>query len=98
MFKHIAAVREHCSMLAYFSLPYTVEFLGVELSSKLGLRDSMPPRTPRKSWLEHGSSIKTAASFRENVAGIIDLASSKGERVLLMTFAHYVSTGIECKV
>ncbi len=43
---------------------------------------------PRSDWLVYGAQIKTARPFRRDLERVVRLAASKGDPVLLMTFAY----------
>ena len=70
--------------------PYTAEFLGKSLQEEMGLRRYVPRHRPRGDWLEYGRHIKTPGAFRANLEGILRMAKTKGEPVLLMTFSYYI--------
>jgi len=50
----------------------------------------LPRHRPLESWIAHGTDIKTARPFEDNVQKILDLATQRSEPVLLMTFGWYV--------
>jgi hypothetical protein len=45
---------------------------------------------PRPDWLEYGAEIRSAASFEENLRGVVATARGRGEPLLVMTFATYL--------
>jgi lysophospholipase L1-like esterase len=45
---------------------------------------------PRPEWLRYGAELRSAAAFERNLAGILELARKRGDRVALATFALYV--------
>ena len=53
-------------------------------------RGFIPAGAPRPEWLRYGSEVKSAEPFRDNLDKIIRLAKDRGQRVLLMTFAHRI--------
>jgi hypothetical protein len=76
--------------VSWFALPYTVRYLGVCLDEATGLHGYIPRHDPPAEWVAHGGDIKTEASFRANLDAILAEARSKGERVLIMTFAYHI--------
>lgn len=77
-------------LLAFWTLPYTVEYMAINAASGRGFRQYVPRHRPNKAWLAHGGDIKTAQPFGQNLQEIIQIAQGRGEPVLLMSFAWYV--------
>ncbi len=49
-----------------------------------------PYNDPRNDpWLVEGAKVKSAKVFRKNLEAILDVASERGQRVLLLTYAYY---------
>jgi hypothetical protein len=75
------------NLASIFALYYRL----VRLEEKLG---SPPKYIPKKrlsdGWMKHGAAIKSEKSFRTNVERILDIAQTKEESVVLMTFCYYV--------
>ena len=76
-----------------FALPYTVRFAFRRVLARLGLRDYVPIERPNPEWLAFGREIRTREPFRRNLAAIVELARSRGERVVLMTYASHIPPG-----
>ena len=74
----------------YFALPYTLRYLFVRMRHVLAKDNYVPPEAPRRDWVQYGRESRTAVSFEHNLETILDLASRRGDRVMLMTFATYV--------
>jgi hypothetical protein len=74
-------------------LPYFVKHASIELRDRFGLADIVPTAEPRPEWLDHGLDVKSEKPFRDNLSAILDLAESRGEPVLLMTFALNIAEG-----
>jgi hypothetical protein len=89
-YKYIVVFESYRPIIKYISLPYTVNYIVITLSNRLGISSNVHTRNPKQSWLKYGSSIKTVDSFKENLNRIIEIASLKGEPLLLMTFAYYL--------
>jgi hypothetical protein len=79
--------------LPVVALPYFVKHASIAMRDRFGWSNVIPTSDPRPEWLEHGLDVKSARPFRENLSAILDLAESRGEPVLLMTFASYVAEG-----
>lgn len=71
-------------------LPCTLRFLWVRASDALGLVDYVSMDAPRPDWLAYGAEIKSAASFEENLRGVVAMARARDEPMLLLTFATYL--------
>lgn len=79
--------------LPFLALPYTVRHVGFRLRDRLGASKLVPTDGPRQEWVKHGLDVKTAEPFRRNLSAILDLAESRAEPVLLLTFATHVAEG-----
>ena len=75
---------------AFLALPYTLHYLAISARHNLGKDHHIPTYVIRKEWLKHGRESRSAASFKQNLSAILDLASQRGDQMLLMTFATYV--------
>jgi len=73
-----------------FALPYTLRYLAIGMQYALTKYRDVPTHDPRKEWVRYGRVPRSAVSFKHNLGAILDLASRRGDRVLLMTFATYV--------
>src|SRR5262249_40130461 len=72
---------------ASFALPYTLRYLAICMQYALTKDRYVPIHSPRKDWVQYGRDPRSAVSFKHNLGAILDLASQRGDRVLLMTFA-----------
>jgi hypothetical protein len=79
--------------LPVVALPYFVKHAVIVLRDRFGVSNVLPTSDLRPEWLEYGLDVKSAGPFRENLSAILDLAESRGEPVLLMTFASHVAEG-----
>lgn len=84
---------ERASDSRWFVEPYTFKFLGSKVLERLGVARYVPTHQPRPEDMEWGKDVKTAASLRKNIEGIIRIAAAKNERLILMSFAYYVPQG-----
>ena len=73
-----------------FALPYTLRYLAIGMQYALTKDRYVPKHGPREEWVRYGRVPRSAVSFKHNLGAILDLASRRGDRVLLMTFATYV--------
>lgn len=74
----------------WFAGPYTLRFLVTKLGERLGWVAYVPTHEPRESDLKWGADLKTVDSFRRNLEGIVELARSRGQPVILMTFSYHL--------
>jgi hypothetical protein len=77
--------------IPYFATAYAVKHAQIQLSTRFGQAEMIPTHWPREAWLKYGGEVKTEASFRRNLGAILDLAVSRGDPVLVMTFATYLA-------
>jgi hypothetical protein len=75
---------------ARLALPYTLEYVGLRLRQVLFSSRYVPRNGPRADWLQYGDTVRTAAPLEANLRAILERASSRGEPVLLMTFAMWI--------
>lgn len=86
----IEQVAKHKELSA-LALPYALDHLRIRIADEMGFY--VPRHNPNEKWTNHGARIKTAGPFRSNLQQILAAAASKGEPVIVMTFAHYVAPG-----
>lgn len=75
---------------ASFALPYTLHYVAIRMWQLLKTDRHAPTHDPREDWLRFGRDPRSAVSFKHNLGAIIELASRRGDRLLLMTVATYV--------
>ena len=76
--------------LSWLASPAVLQLSQTVLQEQLGLITPMPREQPRRDWLQHGATIKTAATFRHNLLEMNELATTRGDTLLLATFAWYL--------
>lgn len=76
--------------IKYISFPYTAYYGLIKFCERLRIIPLIKAQGYKDDWLQYGATIKTATPFKANVTKIIDLAASRGQPVLLMTFAYYL--------
>lgn len=72
------------------ALPQTLTFSFLRLRQSLNEDRYIPIHVPRSDWVGYGRNYRSAASFERNLRAIIELASERGDEMLLMTFATHV--------
>jgi hypothetical protein len=72
----------------YFALPYSLRYLKSRLQDQCKLSTQ-----PGPYWFQYADELKTPPAFEANVDHIIRISSSRGDAVLLMTYAIYVAPG-----
>jgi hypothetical protein len=75
---------------AFLALPYTLRYFIIRARYNLAKDRYLSTYHVPKDWLQYARESRSAASFQQNLSAILDLASQRGERMLLMTFATYV--------
>ncbi len=78
---------------ARLALPYTLQYLGLQVRHALFPQRYVPRNQPRPEWLAHGATVRTTTPLEANLRAILDRAARRGEPVLLMTFATRVPEG-----
>ena len=75
---------------ASFALPYTLRYLALQIKHTLNRRRYVGTDEPRPDWVQYGKDVRSATSFEHNLTAVLDLATSRGDRALVMTFATHV--------
>jgi hypothetical protein len=75
---------------AWFALPYTLEYVGLRLRQLVLASHYVSRNGPRADWLRYGDTVRSAGPFEANLRAILGRATSRGEHVVLMTFATWV--------
>ncbi len=70
--------------------PYSVIFAARRMLARIGLRAYVPIERPRPEWVAYGREVRSAEPFRANLTAIAELARSRGERLVLMTYASHI--------
>lgn len=70
--------------------PYTLRFVLTKVAERLGWSSYVPTHRPRTEDLKWGGDVRSAVPFERNVRQIVELARSRGQPLVLMTFAYYV--------
>jgi hypothetical protein len=73
-----------------FALPYTLHFLTIRIRQTLNRNHYVPTHVVRPEWVQYGWNCRSKLSFEHNLKEILQLASQRGDQVLLMTFATYL--------
>ena len=75
----------------------TFRYLITHIQQLINKDRYVPMHSPRKEWIHHGGTYRSAASFEKNINAILDLSLQRGDRLLLMTFAIYVPENYSLK-
>jgi lysophospholipase L1-like esterase len=75
---------------AVLALPATARFALARLRQSLLAGRYAGSDRPRPEWLRYGAEPRSAAAFERNLAGVLELAARRGDRVALATFALHV--------
>ncbi len=75
--------------LPRLALPWAARQTAILVGIRSGARPVLPER-PSRAWLREGLDVKTADSFRENLAAVADTASRRGDPLLVATFAIHL--------
>ena len=90
-YKQIKRMEAQMGLLPFFRLPYTIEYTIIHIMSSKKFEFYVPRHKLNPSWKQHGTQIKTATPFRENLLEIIRLAdATRSEPIVLLTFAWYI--------
>jgi hypothetical protein len=76
---------EHHPEVGWFALPYTVEFVAINLADRWGLS-----RGPRHVWSGYAADLRTPPAFEANLEAVADLAQRRGDRLMLATYAYHL--------
>lgn len=76
-----------------FALPYSLHYLALHMCYLLKKDRYIPFGIPRQEWLEYGMIPQNDEVVRNNLSAILDLANSRGDRLVTMTFAAYDPSG-----
>ena len=75
---------------ARMALPYTLTYLAIRMRQTMYRSRYMPAGGIRDEWAEFGKDARSAVSFERNLGAILNIASGRGDRVMLMTVATSV--------
>ena len=75
---------------AWFSLPYTLRYSEIGVRQRLSADRYVPLGSVRDDWRVYGRNARSVESLERNLTGILDIASRRGDRLVLMTLAAYM--------
>lgn len=75
---------------AIFAIPYSLHYLWLRILQIANSDDYVPTHTPREDWTQYGQYARSDFPFKQNIEDILNIASRRKDRVLLLTFANYV--------
>ena len=79
----------------WLAFPAALKYTSLLLAERFGWIETLPPGRPREAWLDYGADLKTVATYRRNLEGILTMAAARGEPVLLPVFATYLDRWTE---
>jgi hypothetical protein len=88
-YKHLNNLDRH-PQLFRSALPFFLLYTKDCVAQACGVTWFVPPRDASPELLEFGKNIRTREPFQNHLREIVARAKSKGERIILMTFASYV--------
>jgi hypothetical protein len=80
----------HYPFFKFFTLPYTVYSLNIDIRQKMGLIHFVPTDIPNEEWVKYGNAIKSAGPFEKNLEEILVTSQLRKEPVLIASFAFHV--------
>ena len=75
---------------ALFALSYTPKHLLTRWRQAAHVDRYIPLNRPRQEWVSYGREPNSRVALAKNLTAFLDLASQRGDRVLLSTFVTYV--------
>ena len=76
--------------VARFATPYTLRLMAMRMRQIRNMDRYIPTHDPRPYWMQFGHNIESAKSFDQNLVDILELAGSRGDRFMPVTFATYM--------
>ncbi|HEV7349123.1 hypothetical protein [Telluribacter sp.] len=80
--------------LKYTVIPYTLHFIYKKLKHLYTKPASLDMNSVPFDYVTHGSEIKTSVSYRKNIQELINIAKSRQEPLLLMSYASFFPEGV----
>jgi hypothetical protein len=84
---------EEYDKFGFITFPFSFYYLSVKTREALGFIQLVPMDGISPELAAYGHNVKTGDPFRENLLKILDIAKSKDEPVLLMSYAFYIPEG-----
>jgi lysophospholipase L1-like esterase len=75
---------------AIFALPYTLRYAVAGAKQRLDPDQFAPTHEPRLGWIQYGGSLRSVASFEDNLRQVVAIATGRRDPLMLMTFASHV--------
>lgn len=80
---------------ATWALPLTLDYLRVRIAQTAGAANYVPEHIPREEWFQYGETQQSVAEFDQNIRTILDIARSREDPLVLMSFAWYLADGYD---
>jgi hypothetical protein len=90
-YRRVNWVDRHQRLLHWTGMPYVAHDALMALEKVTGRYHPLPFNRMNWEAIEQGLELKTLPSFRRNLEAIADLAHQRGDPLLLMTFAWYLT-------
>ncbi len=74
--------------------PYLLHKIFRALNNKFTHNEYISMESVDQHYVQYGSTIKTAIPYANNIAGILEMASTRGDKVLLVGYASYFPKGV----
>ncbi len=74
----------------FFVTPFVLDYIFQNAKDRFLKTQYVPKHAPKEEWMDYGNKIKTAEPFKENLTSILEIAKTKNETVLLLTYAYYI--------
>lgn len=74
-----------------FALPFTLRLASIRLRQSRHPDRYLPEGALPADWIAYGADARSAVSFEHNLRQLLTIASNRGDRVMLMTFATYLA-------
>jgi hypothetical protein len=94
-YARIDALAKHRE-LNWWATPYTLEYLTIGVRDTRWFGHYLPRNAPPDGrWFDHGLDLKTVGPFEANLREVLELARTRGARVLTPTFALFMDDDYE---
>jgi hypothetical protein len=89
-----AAIQSHPE-LPLVVFPYASHYLWIKLCAARGIGGMIPGKWLNDSSLEYGDNIRSDAALKANLSAVLDMAKSRGDRIMVLSFATYLPKGYD---
>ncbi len=93
-YRNIYMILQHPE-LDYTVVPYTFHFIYRKLNDLFTKSASLDMNGVPQNDIVYGSEIKTSSPYRKNIQELINLANSRNQQLLLMSYAPFFPEGVQ---